>query len=106
MARSRSRVACIAQCGGRQYPASSGPMLWQTEQGGRITSSHIGARFNFIRDAMGLDPALHPHCLRHAYVIHQFEDGYDHPVHPVIQQQVGYAWGDRKSTRLNSSHNR
>jgi site-specific recombinase XerD len=73
-----------------EYGASSGPMLWPTERGGRITSSHVGARFNLIRDAMGLDPALHPHCLRHAYVTHQLEDGYDHL---FIQQQVGHAWG-------------
>ncbi|MDQ6748184.1 MAG: tyrosine-type recombinase/integrase, partial [Candidatus Dormibacteraeota bacterium] len=70
--------------------SSSGPMLWPTERGGRITASQIGARFNLIRDAMGLDPALHPHCLRHAYVTHQLEDGYDHL---FIQQQVGHAWG-------------
>jgi len=73
-----------------EYPMSSAPMMWPTERGGRITPSHIGARFSLIRDAMGLDPALHPHCLRHAYVTHQLEDGYDHL---FIQQQVGHAWG-------------
>lgn len=73
-----------------EYATASGPMMWPTERGGRMTSSHIGARFNLIRDAMVLDPALHPHCLRHAYVTHQLEDGYDHL---FIQQQVGHAWG-------------
>ena len=33
---------------------------------------------------------LHPHCLRHSYVTHLIEDGFD-PL--FVQQQVGHRWG-------------
>ena len=51
----------------------------------------INARFAAYRDALGLDPGLRgPHCLRHSYITHLLEDGWDHL---FIQQQVGHAWG-------------
>lgn len=40
--------------------------------------------------AAGLPPELHPHCLRHSYVTHLIEDGFD-PF--FVQQQVSHAWG-------------
>lgn len=65
--------------------------LWPTERGGRIDPSSINTRFAECRNACGLDPALRgPHCLRHAYVTHLLEDGWDHL---FVQQQVGHAWG-------------
>jgi integrase/recombinase XerC len=73
------------------YRAAAKPMLWPTERDGRISLEHIDARFAEYRDALGLDPGLRgPHCLRHSYVTHLLEDGWDHL---FIQQQVGHAWG-------------
>ena len=47
-------------------------------------------RFAEYRDDLGFDAALHPHCLRHSYVTHLIEDGFD-PL--FVQQQVGHRWG-------------
>jgi len=69
----------------------AGVELWPTERGGRITPSAINTRFRSYRQACGLEPELRgPHCLRHAYVTHLLEDGWDHL---FVQQQVGHAWG-------------
>jgi site-specific recombinase XerD len=65
-------------------------MLWPTERGGRVSGAYIGLRFDTFRDALGLPGELRPHCLRHAYVTHPVEDGFD-PF--FVQQQVGHAWG-------------
>ncbi|WP_307816586.1 tyrosine-type recombinase/integrase [Nocardioides limicola] len=65
-------------------------MLWPTERQSRVTGHHIGLRFAEYRDELGLDPALHPHCLRHSYVTHLIEEGFD-PL--FVQQQVGHRWG-------------
>ena len=43
-----------------------------------------------LADDLGFDAALHPHCLRHSYVTHLIEDGFD-PL--FVQQQVGHRWG-------------
>ena len=65
-------------------------MLWPTERQSRIRLDHIDDRFADWRDALGLDPVLHPHCLRHSYVTHLIEDGFE-PL--FVQQQVGHRWG-------------
>jgi site-specific recombinase XerD len=65
-------------------------MLWPTERQSRVRLAHLDNRFADYRDALGLDPALHPHCLRHSYVTHLIEDGFD-PL--FVQQQVGHRWG-------------
>lgn len=73
------------------YGGHTGPMLWPTERGERISPDQINARFAAYRDALGLDAGLRgPHCLRHAYITHLLEDGWDHL---FVQQQVGHAWG-------------
>ena len=69
----------------------AGVELWPTERGGRISPSAINTRFRAYRQACGLPDELRgPHCLRHAYVTHLLEDGWDHL---FVQQQVGHAWG-------------
>ena len=69
----------------------AGVELWPTERGGRIDSSTMNTRFREYRQACGLDPGLRGlHCLRHSYVTHMLEDGWDHL---FIQQQAGHAWG-------------
>ena len=65
-------------------------ILWPTERQSRIRLDHIDDRFADWRDDLGLDPVLHPHCLRHSYVTHLIEDGFD-PL--FVQQQVGHRWG-------------
>jgi site-specific recombinase XerD len=63
--------------------------LWLTERGTRLQARDISDRFALVRDALGLDPILSPHALRHSYVTHLIEDGVD-PV--FVQQQVGHAY--------------
>lgn len=72
------------------YGPGQRTMLWPTERGGRVSGAYIGLRFDTFRDALGLPGELRPHCLRHAYVTHLVEDGFD-PF--FVQQQVGHAWG-------------
>lgn len=63
--------------------------LWPTERRQRVLPSYINARFAEYRSEMGLAEELHPHCLRHAYVTHLVEDGFDSL---FVQQQVGHEW--------------
>jgi Phage integrase family len=72
------------------YGPGQRTMLWPTERGGRVSGAYIGLRFDTFRDALGLPGEPRPHCLRHAYVTHLVEDGFD-PF--FVQQQVGHAWG-------------
>jgi site-specific recombinase XerD len=67
-----------------------GIALWPTERGGRVSVDHINARCAEYRDALGMDAILSPHCLRHSYVTHLLEDGFDHL---FVQQQAGHSWG-------------
>ncbi|MCF7552662.1 tyrosine-type recombinase/integrase [Pseudonocardia sp. WMMC193] len=72
------------------YTPGAQPALWPTERGGRIRAAYIDTRFAQYRDELGLPAELHPHCLRHSYVTHLIEDGFD-PF--FVQQQVGHRWG-------------
>jgi integrase/recombinase XerC len=72
------------------YGSGKRPALWPTERGQRISVVTINKRFGEYRAALGLPAELHPHCLRHAYVTHLIEDGFD-PY--FVQRQVGHAWG-------------
>jgi integrase/recombinase XerC len=51
--------------------------------------THVNKVFAQLRDELGLPVELGPHCLRHSYVTHLIEDGWD-PL--FVQQQVGHAW--------------
>jgi site-specific recombinase XerD len=72
------------------YSATQHPALWLTERGGRVSSEYLNLRFAGWRAELGLPDHLGPHCLRHSYVTHLIEDGFD-PF--FVQQQVGHVWG-------------
>lgn len=72
------------------YDAGDGGALWPTERGGRVSLGYVSHRFAEYRAELGLPPELGPHCLRHSYVTHLVEDGFDAL---FVQQQVGHAWG-------------
>ena len=55
----------------------------------RLALGALGARFATYRDELGLPPELWLHCLRHSYVTHLIEAGYD-PL--FVQQQVGHSY--------------
>ncbi|MDQ1444682.1 MAG: integrase/recombinase XerC [Acidimicrobiaceae bacterium] len=63
--------------------------MWPTERGGITADANIGKMFANLRDEAGLPRELGPHCLRHSYVTHLIEDGFE-PL--FVQQQVGHAW--------------
>jgi site-specific recombinase XerD len=58
-----------------------------TERGGRIPSGYVTERFAEYRDELGLPRELSPHALRHSYVTHLIEDGFDEL---FVQMQVGH----------------
>jgi site-specific recombinase XerD len=66
-------------------PDSSG--LWPSERHGRVSEDRLNAAFATSAADAGLPTGLSPHCLRHSYVSHLIEDGYD-PL--FVQQQVGH----------------
>ena len=77
------------------YEVGAAGMLWPTERGRRIRPAGIDARFAEYRDALGMETVLTPHCLRHSYVSHLLEDGYDQL---FVQQQVGHVWASTLAT--------
>ena len=68
---------------------ASGPELWPTERGGRISARQVDERFASFRRAAGLPAEFSVHCLRHSYISHCIEDGTD-PL--LVQQQAGHSW--------------
>jgi len=74
----------------QEYADRAGTWLWPTERGAGVSTDYVSRRFAEYRDALGLPSELHPHCLRHSYVTHLLEDGFD-PY--FVQQQVGHRWG-------------
>ena len=73
----------------RPLYAASSPVLWPTERDSRMGIVYVNKVFARYRDELGLPAELGPHCLRHSYVTHLIEDGWD-PL--FVQQQVGHAW--------------
>lgn len=72
------------------HPGYGTPMaLWPTERGSSVSVDYVATRFRALRDELGLPIELGPHCLRHSYVTHLIEDGFD-PL--FVQQQVGHTW--------------
>jgi len=73
-----------------RYEVGVGGALFPTERGGRVTGDYLNRRFVSLRDELDLPRELGgPHALRHSYVTHLLEDGWD-PL--FVQQQVGHAW--------------
>jgi integrase/recombinase XerC len=60
------------------------PAMWVTERGSRLQPREIDDRFAAYRDALGMDPSLCPHCLRHSFITHLTEDGAD----PKFVQEI------------------
>ena len=69
--------------------AEGSSALWPSERSARLGTMPLGARFAELRDEIGLPPEIGLHCLRHSYVTHLIEDGYD-PL--FVQQQVGHSY--------------
>ena len=69
--------------------AAGGGALWPSERSPRVSLEKISARFAEYRDALGLPESVSLHRLRHCYITHLIEDGYD-PL--FVQQQVGHSY--------------
>jgi len=61
--------------------------LWPSERHVRMSEDRLNAAFSACATEAGLAGGLSPHCLRHSYVSHLIEDGFD-PL--FVQQQVGH----------------
>lgn len=61
--------------------------LWPSERYVRMSDDRLNAAFSVCAAEAGLPSGLSPHCLRHSYVSHLIEDGFD-PL--FVQQQVGH----------------
>ena len=61
--------------------------LWPSERHARVSEDRLNAAFGAAAADAGLPDGLSPHCLRHAYVTHLVEDGFDAL---FVQQQVGH----------------
>lgn len=68
--------------------------LWPSERAPRVTLGTLGDSFATTRDAAGLPKELGLHCLRHSYVTHLIEAGYD-PT--FVQTQVGHSYASTTS---------
>jgi len=69
--------------------ATAGVGLWPSERGPLVSADRIDAAFNRCAQAAGLPEELTLHCLRHSYVTHLIEDGFD-PL--FVQAQVGHEY--------------
>ncbi|WP_405656939.1 tyrosine-type recombinase/integrase [Streptomyces sp. NBC_00079] len=67
--------------------AAAHPMVWLTERCSRVSVNYVDTRFAQLRDEVGLDKALVPHCLRHSYITHLIEFGYPEQ---FVREQVGH----------------
>jgi site-specific recombinase XerD len=68
--------------------------LWPSERTERVSETRVNAVFAQLRGWIGLPEELGPHCLRHSYITHLIEDGWD-PL--FVQQQVGHEHGSTLS---------
>lgn len=68
--------------------------LWPSERSERMSETRLNAVFAKLRERVGLPEELGLHCLRHSFVTHLIEDGFD-PL--FVQQQVGHEHGSTLS---------
>jgi len=68
---------------------SGGTGLWPSERGPLVSEDRINAAFTRSARAAGLPGGLTLHCLRHSYVTHLIEDGFDAL---FVQQQAGHEY--------------
>ena len=68
---------------------TAGVGLWPSERGPLVSEDRIGAAFTRSARAAGLPKELTLHCLRHSYVTHLIEDGFDAL---FVQQQAGHEY--------------
>jgi site-specific recombinase XerD len=54
-----------------------------------VSLEKVSARFAAYRDALGLPDSVSLHSLRHCYITHLIEGGYDPS---FVQQQVGHCY--------------
>ncbi|MHB1447171.1 MAG: tyrosine-type recombinase/integrase [Acidimicrobiales bacterium] len=73
----------------RPVLVDDGGGLWPSERGPLVSEDRINAAFARSARAAGLPVGLSPHCLRHSYVTHLIEDGFDAL---FVQQQVGHEY--------------
>jgi site-specific recombinase XerD len=59
------------------FAGGTNTALWPSERGDRIGLQRLDARFAATREEAGLDPVLDFHSLRHSYVTHLIEEGWD-----------------------------
>jgi integrase/recombinase XerC len=77
--------------------APGGGALWPSERSPRVSLEKISARFAEYRDALGLPDSVSLHSLRHSYITHLIEDGYD----PLFVQQVGHCYASTTALYTN-----
>ena len=73
---------------GRFPTAERGDWVWPSERGGHVTADALSAAFTRARVGASLPEGLPLHSLRHSFVTHLIEAGYDPQ---FVQQQVGHA---------------
>jgi integrase/recombinase XerC len=72
-----------------RYGRDEHPALFLTERGGRLSPGELTLRFAECRDGAGLPSELSPHAMRHSYVTHLIEDGWDEL---FVRMQVGHRY--------------
>lgn len=79
----------LSPAGRTRFPTADRSLsLWPGERAGRITLRTFDRSFRTFLALAGLPAGLSMHSLRHSYVTHQIEAGYDAA---FIQAQVGHA---------------
>jgi integrase/recombinase XerD len=79
----------LSPAGRTRFPTADRSLsLWPGERGGRITLRTLDRSFQTFLNLARLPAELSMHALRHSYLTHQIEAGYD-PA--FIQAQVGHA---------------